>query len=152
MDTDSIYSKLNMSHEEYKEILEKNKDLFGKDIVQIEPESLNNPIEEGVFLSSKSYSYICKNDIPDNKHKMRNNMLHTKGILNSYSRQYIDHDLFKETLLNNDKPGKISFNTISVKNQKISTNKVTKNNIEFLNDKRYIEDINSNIPHTLYIE
>ena len=46
----------------------------------------------------------------------------------------------------------ISFNTISVKNQKISTNKITKNNIEFLNDKRYIKDINSNLPHTLYVE
>ena len=78
-------------------------------------------------------------------------MLHTKGILNSYS-QYIDHNLFTETLLNNDKPGKISFNIISVKNQKISTNKITKNNIEFLNDKRYIKDINSNIPHTVYVE
>ena len=89
-------------HEEYKEILEKNKDLFGKDIGQIEPESLNNPIQEGVFLSSKSYSYICRNDIVNNKHKMKNNILHTKGILNSYSQQYIDHSLFKETLLNND--------------------------------------------------
>ena len=64
----------------------------------------------------------------------------------------MDHDLFKQTLLSNDKPRKISFNTISVKNQKISTNKVTKNNIEFLNDKRYIENIDSNIPHTLHIE
>ena len=152
MDTDSIYAKLNMGHEKYIEILENNKDLFGKHIGQMEPEYLNNPIQEGVFLSSKSYSYICKNDIPDNKHKMKNNMLHTKGILNSYSQQYIDHNLFKETLLNNDKPGMISFNTISVKNQKISTNKITKNNIEFLNDKRYIKNINSNIPHTLYVE
>ena len=152
MDTDSIYSKLNMNHEEYIKILEKNKDLFGKDIGQIEPESLNNPIQEGVFLSSKSYSYICKNDIPKNEHKLKNNILHTKDILNSYSQQYIDHDLFKQTLLNNDKPQKISFNTISVKNQKILTNKVTKNNIEFLNDKRYIKDINSNVPHTFYIE
>ena len=50
--------------------------------------------------------------------KMKNNTLHTKGILNSYSQQYICHSLFKETLLNNDKPQKISFNTISVKNQK----------------------------------
>ena len=83
---------------------------------------------------------------------MKNNMLQTKGIMNSYSQQYIDHNLFKETLLNNDKPQKISFNTISVKNQQILTNKITKNNIEFLNDKRYIEDINSNIPHTLYAE
>ena len=47
-----------------------NKDLFGKDIGQIEPECLYNPIQ-GVFLSSKSYSYICKNDIPNNKHKLK---------------------------------------------------------------------------------
>ena len=79
-------------------------------------------------------------------------MLHTKGIMNSYSQQYIDHNLLKETLLNNDKPQKISFNTISVKNQQISTNKITKNNIEFLNDKQYIKDINSNVHHTLYID
>ena len=149
MDTDSIYAKSNMTHEEYIEILENNKDVFGKNKGQMEPEHLHNPIQEGVFLSSKSYSHICKNDIPDNKHKMKNNMLHTKGILNSYSQQYIDHNLFKETLLNNDKPGKISSNTISLKNQQISTNKITKNNIEFLNDKRYIKDINSNVPHTL---
>ena len=152
MDTDSIYSKLNMTHEKYIEILENNKDLFGKDIGQMEPEYLNNPIKEAVFSSPKSYSYICKNDIEDNKHKMKNNVLHTKGISYSYSKQYIDHNLFKQTLLNNDKPEKISFNIISVKKQKISTNKVTKCNIEFLNDKRYIKDINSNVPHTLYIE
>ena len=152
MDTDSIYSKLNMTHKDYVKILQKNKDLFGKEIGHIEPESLNNPIQEGIFLSSKSYSYICKNDILNNKHKLKNNVLHTKGIMNSYSQQYIDRNLFKETLLNNDKPQKISFNTMSVKNQQISTNKITKNNIEFLNDKRYIEDINSNIPHTLYVE
>ena len=57
---------------------------------------------------------------------MKNNILHTKGISYSYSIQYIDHDLFKQTLLNNDKPEKISFNTIKVKNQKIKTNKITK--------------------------
>ena len=152
MDTDSIYAKLNMSHEENVKILEKNNDLCGKEIGKIEPECLDNPIQEGVFLSSKSYSYICKNDIPNNKHKMKNNILHTKGIMNSYSQKYIDHNLFKQTLLNNDKPQKISFNTISVKNQQISTNKITKNNIEFLNDKRYIKDINSDVPHTLYVE
>ena len=151
MDTDSIYAKLNMTHEEYMEILQKNKNLFGREIGQMEPEYLHNPIQEGVFLSLKSYSYICKNDIEDNKHKLKSNILHTKGISNSYSKQYIDHNLFKQTLLNNDKLGKISFNTISVKNQKISTNKI-KHNIEFLNDKRYIKDINSNVPHTLYVE
>ena len=101
---------------------------------------------------SLNYSYICKNDIPNNKHKMKNNILHTKGIMNCYSQQFVDHNLFKETLLNNNKPQKISFNTISVKFQIVSTNKITKNNIEFLNDKRYIKDINSNIPHTLYVD
>ena len=57
-------AKLNMTHERYIEILENNKNLFGKNIGDIEPEYLYNPIQEGVFLSSKSYSYICKNDIP----------------------------------------------------------------------------------------
>ena len=152
MDTDSIYSKLNMSYEEYIKILENNKDLFGNDLGQMSPENLFNQIKEGIFLSSKSYSYICKNDIPDNENKMKNNILHTKGISNSYSQQYIDHNLFKQTLLNNNKPDKISFNAISIRNQKISTKEIKKNNIEFSNDKRYIENINSNIPHTLYIE
>ena len=49
-------------------------------------------------------------------------------------------------------PDKISFNNISVKNQQIKTNKIVKNNIEFLNDKRYFSDINENIPHVLCIE
>ena len=154
MDTDSVYAKLNMTHEKYLEILENNKDFFGSHIGKIKPEQeiLTNPIKEGIFLSSKSYSYICKDDIVNNKHKMKNNILHTKGIPDSYSKQYIDHILFKETLLNNNKPEKISFNVISVKNQNITTKEIIKNNIEFLNDKRYIKDINSNIPHTLYIE
>ena len=53
MDTDSIYSKLNMTHEEYKEILERNKDLFGKEIGNMEPESLNNPIQEAIVTFVK---------------------------------------------------------------------------------------------------
>ena len=50
------------------------------------------------------------------------------------------------------KPDKISFNNTSVKNQQIKTNMIVKNNIEFLNDKRIISDINENISYTLYIE
>ena len=152
MDTDSIYAELNMTHEEYVEILENNNDLFGKNIGLLEGECLDNPIQEFISMSSKCYSYICKNDIKDNKNKLKNNVLHTKGIMNCYSQKYIGHNLFKQTLLNNNKPQKTSFDTISVKNQEIKTNSITKNNIEFLNDKRYVEDINSNIPHTLYVE
>ena len=114
----------------------------------MEPEYIDNPIKEFISLSSKCYSYIRKNDIENNK----NNIVHSKGIANSYKNKYIDHTLFKKTLLENMKPDKISFNNISVKNQQIKTNKIVKNNIEFLNDIRYISDIYENIPHTLYIE
>ena len=151
MDTDSIYAKLNIFHNEYLKILEENEDLFGKDIGQNEPEYIDNAIKEFIRISSKSYSYLCKNDIDKNENKLKNNIAHSKGIANSYRNKYIDHTLFKKTLLENMKPDKISFNNISVKNQQIKTNKIVKNNIEFLNDKRYISDINENIPHTLYI-
>ena len=49
MDTDSIYAKLNISHDEYLKILKENKDLFGKNIGQMEAEYLNNPIKK--FIS-----------------------------------------------------------------------------------------------------
>ena len=154
MDTDSIYAKLNISHDDYLKILEENKDLFGDSIIgQMEPEQLENPIKEFIALSSKCYSsFICKNDIKNNKNKLKNNIVHTKGLVNSYKNKYIDHALFKKTLLENMKPDKILFNNISVKNQQIKTNTIVKNNIEFLNDKRYISNINENIPHSLYIK
>ena len=152
MDTDSIFSKLNMSYEKYFEILENNQDLYGNNLGQMSIDNKFNKIKELICLSSKCYSYICENDISKNVNKMKNNIVHTKEICNSYTQQYIDHNLFNETLLNNNKPDKIIFNTISVKKQQISTRQIEKNNIEFLNDKRYIKDINTNIPHTLYIE
>ena len=39
---------------------------------------------------------------------MNNNILHTKGISNSYTKQFIDHNLFKQTLLNNNKSEKLN--------------------------------------------
>ena len=135
-DTDSIYAKLNISHNRYLKILEENKDLFGKFIGQNEPECTDNPIKEFISLSSKCYSNLCKNDIENNKNKLKNNIVHSKGISNSYKNKDIDHALFKKTLIENIKPNKISFNNISVKNQQIKTNTIVKNNIKFLNDKR----------------
>ena len=35
----------------------------------MEPECIDNPIEEFITLSSKCYSYICKKDIKNNKNK-----------------------------------------------------------------------------------
>ena len=156
MDTDSIYSLLNITYEKYLEILENNKDLFGNDLGQMTPENLINKINEAVFLSSKCYSFICEDDIPKNENILKNNILHTKGISNSYSQQYIDHDLFKQTLLNNDTAKNIKFNIISARKQTITIKLVEMKIIEFLNNKRYIENINSNIlyflTHTLHIE
>ena len=103
-------------------------------------------------MSFKCYSHLCKNDIENNKNKLKNNIVHSKGTHNSYKNKYIDHMLFKKALMENMKPDKISFNTISVKNQQIKTNAIVKNNIEFLNDKRYISDIHTNVPHSLYVE
>ena len=135
MDTDSIYAKLKIFHDEYLKLLEENKDLFGKFIGMMEPECIDNPIKEFISLSSKCYSYICKNDIENDKNKLKNNIVHSKGIANSYKNKYIDHILFKKTSVENMKPNKILFNNISIKNQQIKTNTIVKNNIEFLNDK-----------------
>ena len=105
MDTDSIYAKLNISHDEYLKILKENNDLFGDFIIgQMELEKLNNPIKQIITLSSKCYSYICKKDIRNNRNKLKNNIVHTKGIADSYKNKYIDHTLFKKTLLENMKP------------------------------------------------
>ena len=96
MDTDSIYAKLSISYNEYLNILEENKDLFGKNIEMMEVECIDNPIKEFISLSSKCYFYICKNDIENNKNKLKNNTVHSKGIANSYKNRYIDHALFKK--------------------------------------------------------
>ena len=96
MDTDSIYAKLNISHEEYLKILEENKDLFGKFIGMMEVEQLINLIKEFIALSSKCYSYVCKNNIENNQNKLKNNIIHSKIISNSYRNKYIDRMLFKK--------------------------------------------------------
>ena len=118
MDTDSIYSRLCITHEKYLEILENNKDLFGNNLGQMSVDNKFNKIKEAISLSSKCYSYICENDIPKNVNKLENNVLHTKGISNCYTQQFIDHNLFKETLT--------IFNTISIKKQVISTKQIKK--------------------------
>ena len=98
MDTDSIYAKLDISHDEYLKLLEENKELFGKDIGMMEPKYTNNPIKEFISLLSKCYSYICKDDIEKNKNKLKNNIVHSKRIANSYKNKYIDHALFKKNI------------------------------------------------------
>ena len=50
VDTDSIYAKLNISHDEYSNTLVENKNLFGKFIGQNEAECIDNPIKEFIAL------------------------------------------------------------------------------------------------------
>ena len=152
MDTDSFYIKLPIDHEKYKKMIEENTQYFDKNIGVMEPECLDNPIQEFIALSSKCYSYIYKNDIEDKKNKNKNEIVHTKGIGNCYKNKYIDHQLFKKTLMDNKKPNKVLFYNISVKNSKIFKNEMKKNNIEFLNDKRFINNVYENVRHTLYVD
>ena len=60
----------------------------------MKPELLDNPIKEFIALSSKCNSYICKKDIENNKNKLKNNIVHTKGIADSYKNKYIDQYSF----------------------------------------------------------
>ena len=60
--------------------------LFGKDIGQNEPECTNNPIKEFISLSSKCYSYICKNDIENNKNKLKKKRT---GLLNVAEQRHV---------------------------------------------------------------
>ena len=80
MDTDSIYAKLDMTHEKYLEILEKNRDLFGNNLGQMSVDNKFNKIKEVIFLCSKSYSYICQNDIPKNVNKLKITFYILKGF------------------------------------------------------------------------
>ena len=83
-DTDSIYSKLNMIHEKYLEIVKDNSNIFGKNIGQLDSDHFDNKIKEAIFLSSKCYSFICEKDIPANENKLKNNIIHAKGISDAY--------------------------------------------------------------------
>ena len=115
--------------------------------------------ESQVDKQIKKPNFSCRNIINENltilemeKTSVVYNYPILIGSIVLQNSKYIDHSLFKKTLIENMKPDKISFNNISVKNQQIKTNTIIKNNIEFLNDKRYISNINENILHTLYIE
>ena len=113
MDTYSIICKLKgINHEKYLEIINKYKEFFGSELSLIEMEHLINIIKEFIGLSSKYYSYLTKEDIKNNENKLKNNIIHSKGIANAYKNKYIDHMLFKQTLVNNNKPNKIKFHNI----------------------------------------
>ena len=61
----------------------------------MEIEKIDNPIKEFIALSSKCYSFICEKEIKNNKNKLKNNIVHSKGIVNSYKNKYIAYIIQK---------------------------------------------------------
>ena len=144
IDTDSTIFKIkNMKNEEYQNIQKNNPDVFGCKIGLMEDEiDKTDEIIEYIGLSSKCYSYITKNI---------NNSIKTKGISESYQLKYLNHQEFRNVLFYNKKLDKIEFNTISIKNQKLFTNKIIKDNIKNFNDKRFMIDKFTSIPFELNV-
>ena len=93
----------------------------------------NNEIIEYICLFSKCYSYITK----ENTKKIKDT-IKIKGISESYRSKYLNHQEFRKALFDNKKLNKVEFNTISIKNQKLFTNKIIKDNIKNFNDKRFM--------------
>ena len=144
VDTDSIIFKVkNMKNEEYQDIQKNNPDVFGCKIGLMEDEiDKNDEIIEYIGLSSKCYSYITKNI---------NKSIKIKGISESYKAKYLNHQEFRNVLFDNKNLNKVEFNTISIKNQKIFTNKIIKDNIKNFNDKRFMIDKFTSIPFKLNV-
>ena len=143
VDTDSIIFKIeNMKNEEYQNIQKNNPDVFGCKIGLMEDEiDKNDEITEYIGLSSKCYSYITKNNLKDN--------VKTKGISESYKSKYLNHQEFRNVLFDDANLNKVEFNSIKIKNQKIFTNKIIKDNVKNFNDKRLMIDKFTSIPFEL---
>ena len=78
-------------------------------------------------------------------------LIKTKGISESYKSKYLNHQEFRNVLFDNKKLDKVEFNTISIKNQKLFTNKIIKDNIRNFNDKRFMIDKFTSIPFELHV-
>ena len=148
VDTDSIIFKIkNMKNEEYQNIQKNNPDIFGCKIRLMEDEiDKSDEIIEYIRLSSKCYSYITK----ENTKKIRDT-IKIKGISESYKSKYLNHQEFRKILFDNKNLNKVEFNTISIKNQKLFTNKIIKDNIKNFNVKRFMIDKFTSIPFELNV-
>ena len=134
VETDIIIFKIeNMRNEEYQNIQKNNPDIFGCKIGLMEDEiDENDEITEYIGLSSKCYSYITKNNLK--------NTVKIKGISESYKSKYLNHQEFRKVLFDDKDLNKVEFNSIKIKNQKLFTNKIIKDNVKNFNDKRFMID------------
>ena len=142
VDTDSIIFKIeNMKNEEYHNIQKNNPEVFGYKIGLMEDEiDENDEITEYIGLSSKCYSYITK--------KIKNTVK-TKDISESYKEKYLNHQVFRKVLFDDKNLDKVELNSIEIKNQKLFTKKIIKDNVKNSNDKRFMIDKFTSIPFEL---
>ena len=149
-DTDSIMYKIKTCpYQKYLEILEKNSHLFKKELGLMENEIYEN-IYEIISLRSKCYSIQKVSDLNikiDNNHKLRK----SKGISYNYRKKYHNHEYFKKILFNEINMKKAEYYKISLKDGKLITELITKDDINNLNDKRYMIDNVNSRPHEIYV-
>ena len=139
-DTDSVLMRIdNCSYDKYLKTLKDNPQYFSNEMGQMENE-INENIQEVISLASKCYSLKLKSE---NKRK-------TKGIPKNYSKKFHNHEIFKKALYNKpDLNKKVEFYSINWKSGVLKTEKII-DNISNFNDKRYMVDNLTSIPHEIY--
>ena len=149
-DTDSISYKIkNCSHYKYFKKIEENPHLFKKELGLMENDIYEN-INEIISIRSKRYSIQKISDINikiDNYHDLRK----SKGISKNYRQKYHNHEYFKKILFNELKMKKAEYHKFSLKDGKLITEHQEKDDITNFNDKRYMIDNLTSIPHEINI-
>ena len=135
-DTDSIMLKIdNLPFDEFLKILKNNPHLFSKMLGLMELEIKQN-INQIISLRSKCYSIQPLSDV--NKSKDKNYKLRKmKGINGNYKKRYHTHKLYQQILFENYKKEKAQFYQICLKDNKLVTKLVDKEDINIFNDKRH---------------
>ena len=149
-DTDSIMLKIdNLPFDEFLKILKDNHYLFAKELGKMELEIKQN-INQIISLRSKCYSIQPLSDV--GKEKDKNYYLRKmKGVNGNYKKRFHTHKLYQQILFENYKKEKAEFYKISLKDNKLVTELVEKEDINIFNDKRYqINNLESK-PHELNI-
>ena len=147
-DTDSIRLKIdNTPYNEFLKILKDNPHLFAKQLGLMENEIKQN-INQIISLRSKCYSIQPLSDV--NKKIDKNYRLRKmKGLNQSYKKRYHTHKLYQQILFDNFKKEKAQFYKISLKDNKLVTELVDKEDINLFNDKRHQINNLTSKPHTI---
>ena len=140
-DTDSIIYKIkNCPYEKYLKTLEENPHLFKKELGLIENEVDEN-IHEIISLRSKCHSILTVNQ----------HISKAKSISKNYCKKFHTHEYFKKILFNELKMKKAEYYKISLKDNKLITEHIEKDDISNFNDKRYMIDNLTSKPHCINI-